>query len=184
MQNDDVTFSNLFVSNSNTPSPPSTIRYISILPPVYLGSRIDTKTIISKMAKQDPAPATPNRTQSSRETVNEGSDRIELDTAGSGDEMGVDSLDRKYYLNAFYCLVLALLVMVLLFFICKFLNECQISPRVYRRRRRTGLDLDELFESVPISLRGQTQVCFCSHGVSLLILYKTTTKTKAKGKGN
>lgn len=86
---------------------------------MHLGSHIDTATILSKMMERDPESSPPDGAKPPRDSASD--DRMELYPAGSGDELGPHSGDRRYYLNAFYCLVLALVVMVLLFFVCSVL---------------------------------------------------------------
>lgn len=78
---------------------------------------------------------------------------------GSGSPAGGETRDPKYYHNALSCVVLGVVVMIVLFFVCKFLNDLQVSPRSGRGRKGKGHRCDALVESVPISLRGHTQVC-------------------------
>lgn len=77
---------------------------------------------------------------------------------GDGQETG-SSRDPKYYHNALSCVVLGVVVMIVLFFVCKFLNDLQVSPSSGHGRKGKGHLCDALVESVPISLRGHTQVC-------------------------
>lgn len=77
---------------------------------------------------------------------------------GDGQETG-SGRDPKYYHNALSCVVLGVVVMIVLFFVCKFLNDLQVSPSSGHGRKGKGHLCDALVESVPISLRGHTQVC-------------------------
>lgn len=66
--------------------------------------------------------------------------------------------DPEYFHNALTCVVLGVVVMIILFFVCKFLNDLQVSPRSGRSRKGTGCGHQRLVESVPITLRGHSQV--------------------------
>lgn len=79
--------------------------------------------------------------------------------AGSGSPSGDGTRDAEYYHKALSCVVLGVVVMIVLFFVCKFLNDLQVSPKSGRGRKGTGHQCEALVESVPISLRGHTQVC-------------------------
>ena len=76
---------------------------------------------------------------------------------GDGQETG-SGRDPEYYHNALSCVVLGVVVMIILFFVCKFLNDLQVNPRSGRGRIGKGHRCNTLVESVPISLRGHTQV--------------------------
>lgn len=67
--------------------------------------------------------------------------------------------DPEYFHNALTCVVLGVVVMIILFFVCKFLNDLQVSPRSGRSRKGTGYGHQRLVESVPVTLRGHSQVC-------------------------
>jgi hypothetical protein len=75
-------------------------------------------------------------------------------------ELPLDPQDPEYYLNALYCVVLGVLVMIMLFFVCKYLNDLQIRPKTAIRKRALGVRHEELIEAIPISLRGHPQVIF------------------------
>ena len=76
---------------------------------------------------------------------------------GNGQETA-SGPDPEYYHNALACVVLGVVVMIILFFVCKFLNDLQVHPRSERGRKGNGHRCDTLVESVPISLREHTQV--------------------------
>lgn len=71
--------------------------------------------------------------------------------------MPLNSRDPEYYLNALNCVVLGVIVMIVLFFVCKYLNDLQIRPKS-RSFRDGGLQFENLVEAVPLSLRGHRQV--------------------------
>ncbi|XP_048579734.1 sterol regulatory element-binding protein cleavage-activating protein isoform X2 [Nematostella vectensis] len=134
-------------------------RYISLLPAVHIHVNINTLELASSgNTRQDPPLTTPIPP--------------ELVEAGSGDE--AEALDPEYYLNALYCVLLGMLAMIILFFICKYLNDLQISPRIAGRGRRTTGSHDELTEAVPMRLIGHPQnvehvICTLSGIVSICL---------------
>ncbi|KAK3752384.1 hypothetical protein QZH41_008587, partial [Actinostola sp. cb2023] len=120
-------------------------RYVSILPTVHLGFTIDTQTLTARdepigLPKTDPSKQLPDSIQ-------------EPDTS----DMSINSRDPEYYLNALNCVVLGVIVMIILFFVCKYLNDLQIRPKSTKSFREIGLQYENLVEAMPLSLRGHPQ---------------------------
>lgn len=127
-------------------------RYVTVLPPVHLGINIDTDIFVPDMPQDGDQLLASNPDFPSVEGT------VKIDhPLGHGQETA-SGRDPKYYHNALSCVVLGVVVMIILFFVCKFLNDLQVNPRSGRGRRGKGHRCDTLVESVPISLRGHTQV--------------------------
>ena len=151
-------------------------RYVTILPPVHLGINIDTD-IFSLDSSQDGIDLlTGNQAFPSVDGT------VKLEQAlGSGEETTADdeeTRDPEYYHNALACVILGVVVMIILFFVCKFLNDLQVKPRSGRGRKRTRCGHDGLVESVPISLKGHKQVCVAgiSHRPCTLGSFRSRTR--------
>ena len=126
---------------------------MTVLPPVHLGVHLDTELLIPELSKgtnEDLINSQGFPSQDGTEPLGSGQE------TGSVDE---DTADPEYYLNAFYCVVLGVVIMIVLFFVCKFLNDLQVSPRSGLCRRRRGYPCRDLVESLPVSLKGHRQVC-------------------------
>lgn len=123
-------------------------RYLSVLPPVHLGISIDTDIFAVDSSQDVVAFSSAN-----------GSIKLEQPLGSEDDRESTenDIRDPKYFHNALTCVVLGVVVMIILFFICKFLNDLQINPRLGRGRRGTTCGHHRLVESVPISLKGHSQ---------------------------
>ena len=145
---------------------------MTVLPPVHLGINIDTD-IFATDASQGGGELL---------TDSHGFSPVKLDQApGSGQETPAGdeaTRDAKYYHNALSCVILGVVVMIILFFVCKFLNDLQVSPRSGRGQKRTGYGYDGLVESVPISLKGHTQVCMNPILLEQFLFECRKTKTK------
>ena len=132
-------------------------RYVTVLPPVHLGINIDTDIFISDTSQDG------GQMLSSSQGFSSVDGTVKLEQPlGSGPETAAgdeEIRDPKYYHNALTCVTLGVVVMIILFFICKFLNDLQVNPRSGRGRKGPGYGCDGLVESVPISLKGHTQVC-------------------------
>ena len=136
------------------------LRYVTVLPPVHLGINIDTDIFVTDMTQDGDQVLTGSQGFPSVEgTVKIDHSLGSGHDTGSGSPAGGEIKDPKYYRNALSCVVLGVVVMIILFFVCKFLNDLQVSPRSGRGRKGKGHLCDALVESVPISLRGHTQVC-------------------------
>lgn len=139
---------------------------MTVLPPVHLGINIDTDIFTSDTSPDDGELLSGSQAFSSVE----GTVKLEQ-PLGSGQETAAgdeETRDPKYYRNALSCVVLGVVVMIILFFVCKFLNDLQVNPSSGHRRKGTGYGCDGLVESVPISLKGHTQVC-------IALFYSTRT---------
>lgn len=124
-----------------------------MLPPVHLGINIDTDIFVPDVPQDGDQLLASNQEFPSVEGT------VKIDhPLGDGQETG-SGRDPKYYHNALSCVVLGVVVMIVLFFVCKFLNDLQVNPRSGHGRKGKGHRCDTLVESVPISLRGHTQVC-------------------------
>lgn len=130
---------------------------MTILPPVHLGINIDTDVFSSDSSQDGVDLLAGNQGFPSEDGT------VKLDQAlGNGEETAAadeETRDPEYYHNALACVILGVVVMIILFFVCKFLNDLQLKPRSGCGRKRTSCGHDGLVESVPISLRGHTQVC-------------------------
>lgn len=130
-------------------------RYVTILPPVHLGINIDTDVFSSDSSQEGVDLLAGNQGFPSVDGT------VKLDQAlGNGEETAAadeETRDPEYYHNALACVILGVVVMIILFFVCKFLNDLQLKPRSGCGRKRTSCGHDGLVESVPISLRGHTQ---------------------------
>lgn len=132
-------------------------RYVTVLPPVHLGVNIDTDIFVKNSFEQNGELFT----DGDEFTTVYGTVKLE-ESQANGQETpagGKETLDAKYYHNALSCVVLGVVVMIILFFVCKFLNDLQVNPRSGSGLKRTGYGRRALVESVPFSLRGHTQVC-------------------------
>lgn len=128
-------------------------RYVTVLPPVHLGINIDTDIFVPDVPQDGDQLLASNQDFPSVEGT------VKIDhPLGDGQETG-SGRDPKYFHNALSCVVLGVVVMIVLFFVCKFLNDLQVNPRSGHGRKGKGHRCDTLVESVPISLRGHTQVC-------------------------
>ncbi|XP_073236270.1 sterol regulatory element-binding protein cleavage-activating protein-like isoform X4 [Porites lutea] len=130
-------------------------RYVTVLPPVHLGVNIDTDIFVKNSFEQNGELFT----DGDEFTTVYGTVKLE-ESQANGQETpagGKETLDAKYYHNALSCVVLGVVVMIILFFVCKFLNDLQVNPRSGSGRKRTGYGRRALVESVPFSLRGHTQ---------------------------
>lgn len=126
-------------------------RYVTVLPPVHLGINIDTDIFVTD------APQDGDQLLASNQDFPSVEGTVKIDhPLGNGQETA-SSRDPKYFHNALSCVVLGVVVMIILFFVCKFLNDLQVNPRSGRGRKRKGHRCDTLVESVPISLKGHTQ---------------------------
>ena len=130
---------------------------MTVLPPVHLGVNIDTD-IFALDTSQDGGELL---TGSQGFHAVDESAKLEQSLDSGQETAAVDEeiRDAKYYHNALSCIILGVVVMIVLFFVCKFLNDLQVNPRSGRGRKGTGYSHDGLVESVPISLKGHTQVC-------------------------
>ena len=127
-------------------------RYVTVLPPVHLGINIDTDIFVTD------APQDGDQLLASNQEFPSVEGTVKIDhPLGNGQETA-SGRDPKYYHNALTCVVLGVVVMIILFFVCKFLNDLQVNPRSGRGRKGKRHRCDTLVESVPISLRGHTQV--------------------------
>ena len=81
-------------------------------------------------------------------------DTIVEQELSSGQTSNRDKANSDYFLHALYCVILGVVVMIVLFFICKFLNDCQIDPKM----RLRGFGREDLLESLPLILDGHMQV--------------------------
>ncbi|KAL9968180.1 hypothetical protein ACROYT_G026523 [Oculina patagonica] len=133
-------------------------RYVTVLPPVHLGINIDTDIFVSDVPQDgDQVLAGSQSLPSVDGTVKIDHSLGSGQETGSGSPAGGETRDPKYYHNALSCVILGVVVMIVLFFVCKFLNDLQVSPRSGRGRKGKGHQCDALVESVPISLREHTQ---------------------------
>lgn len=124
-----------------------------MLPPIHLGINIDTDVFVPDVPQDGDQLLASNQDFPSVEGT------VKIDhPLGDGQETG-SGRDPKYYHNALSCVVLGVVVMIILFFVCKFLNDLQVNPRSGHGTKGKGHRCDTLVESVPISLRGHTQVC-------------------------
>jgi len=125
-------------------------RYISILPPVYLGFNIDI----------------PESTTAGEPDAQVKNPKPFLDSSLQSPDprdMPISSHDPEYYFNALSCVGLGVIVMIVLFFVCKYLNDLQIRPRSRKSFRDSGLHTDDLVEAIPLSLKGHPQVSLHVH---------------------
>ena len=141
---------------------------MTVLPPVHLGINIDTDIFVSDLPQDGDPLSTANQGFSPVDgagkfdhSFGSGQDATPASPAG-GDE---ETRDARYYHNALSCVVLGVVVMIILFFVCKFLNDLQVNPSSRLGRKGRGHRCDALVESAPIALRGHTQVRIaCKHG--------------------
>ena len=146
---------------------------MTVLPPVHLGVNIDTD-IFALDTFQDGGELL---TGSQGFHAVDESVKLEQSLDSGQEKATVDEeiRDAKYYHNALSCIILGVVVMIVLFFVCKFLNDLQVNPTSGRGRKGTGCSHDGLVESVPISLKGHTQVCIALllkvHALLFLVLY-------------
>lgn len=120
-------------------------RYISILPPIHLGFKIDI-TISTPTEESNSQLKTPKPFLES--TLQDPDPR----------DMSINSRDPEYYFNALSCVVLGVIVMIVLFFVCKYLNDLQIRPKSRRSFREMEFKYEDLVEAIPLSLKGHPQV--------------------------
>ena len=129
------------------------LRYISVLPPVYLGTHLDTTTILSKYVRQQ---HTSSIDQSLIGDTTAGDPVVEQEQ-NLKQESSREKANSEYFRHALYCVILGIVVMILLFFICKFLNDCQIDPMTKLRGRGLS-NREDLLESLPLILDGHMKV--------------------------
>lgn len=135
-------------------------RYVTVLPPVHLGVNIDTDIFVTDLPVDgDPLSATSQGFSSVDGTgkLDHSFDSVQETTPAGGSVADEEIRDARYYHNALSCVILGVVVMIILFFVCKFLNDLQVNPTSRRGRRGRGHRCDALVECVPITLRGHTQ---------------------------
>ncbi|XP_015773212.1 PREDICTED: sterol regulatory element-binding protein cleavage-activating protein-like [Acropora digitifera] len=123
-------------------------RYLSVLPPVHLGISIDTDIFVADSFQDVVGFSSANGTLKLEQPLG-----AEEEAEATEHEIR----DPEYFHNALTCVVLGVVVMIILFFVCKFLNDLQVSPRSGRSRKGTGCGHQRLVESVPVTLRGHSQ---------------------------
>lgn len=123
-------------------------RYLSVLPPVHLGISIDTDIFVADSFQDVVGFSSANGTLKLEQP---------LGAEEEAETTEHEIRDPEYFHNALTCVVLGVVVMIILFFVCKFLNDLQVSPRSGRSRKGTGCGHQRLVESVPVTLRGHSQ---------------------------
>ncbi|XP_022809828.1 sterol regulatory element-binding protein cleavage-activating protein-like, partial [Stylophora pistillata] len=138
-------------------------RYVTVLPHVHLGVNIDTDIFVTDLTMEgDPLSAGSQSFSSVDGTGKlhqsfDGAQETPPGNSAGGSVADEDIRDARYYHNALSCMVLGVVVMIILFFVCKFLNDLQVNPSSRQGRRGRGHQCDALVECVPITLRGHTQ---------------------------
>lgn len=146
---------------------------MTVLPPVHLGVSIDTDIFVTDLPVDgDLLSATSQGFASVDGTgkLDHSFDSVQETTPAGGSVADEEIRDARYYHNALSCVVLGVVVMIILFFVCKFLNDLQVNPSSRRGRRGRGHRCDALVECVPITLRGHTQVCIACKQCVITVL--------------